>query len=126
MRTASILTGALALAALSACQPHYDGLEIRYLNGSGEFSADGLVIAEGDAVEIEVKPLSDNPYEDYEKFDLVELEPFQVSVLKVAESIDVDVFVLIGQSAGKTSVRVSINDHEVDVIDATVEAQVAP
>lgn len=112
------------LLSASACQPHYDGLEIRYLTSSGDLSDDGLVIAEGDAVAIQVKPLSDSPYEDYEKFDLVELEPFHESVIEIAESIDVDVFVAIGRMAGTSAVRVRINGDEVDIIDATVETQV--
>jgi hypothetical protein len=112
------------LLSAAACQPHYDGLEIRYITSNGDFSDEGLVIAEGDAVAIQVKPLSDNPYEDYEKFDLVELEPFHESVIEIFESTDVDMFVAIGRQPGTSAVRVRINDKEVDVIDATVEAQV--
>ncbi len=127
MRTTITITAALALASLCACQPHYDGLQIRYLTSSGQLSEHGhLAIEEGDAVAIQVKPLSDNPYEDYEKFDLVELESFNDSVLRILPASDVDMFVLLGAGVGETSVRVSVNDHEEDVIGATVEAQVAP
>jgi hypothetical protein len=112
------------LLSAAACQPHYDGLEIRYITSNGDFSDDGLVIAEGDAVAFQVKPLSDSPYEDYEKFDLVELEPFHESVIEIFESTDVDLFVAIGRKVGNSAVRVRINDREVDIIDATVEAQV--
>jgi hypothetical protein len=73
MRT-TIIT---ALLLLAACQPHYDGLEVRYLSSSGQLSENGRIeIEEGDAVIIEVTPKSDNPYEDYEAFDLVTLESF--------------------------------------------------
>jgi hypothetical protein len=118
---------ALALSGFglvaAACQPHYDGLEIRYINGVGEFSADGIRIDEGQALAIEVTPLSDNRYEDYEKFDLVELESFNPAVLVVAPSTDVDRFVFIGVSTGRTAVDVTINGGDVDTIEAVVEAQ---
>lgn len=115
----------LALLGVAACQPHYDGLEIRYLNGTGEFSGAGIEIVEGQALAIEVTPLSDNPHEDYEDFDLVEMASFNPTILVVSPSTDVDRFVFIGVSVGKTAVDVKINGKDVDTIDATVEAQTA-
>ncbi|MBL8945933.1 MAG: hypothetical protein JNK45_22405 [Myxococcales bacterium] len=123
-RVALLASSGLGLA-LAACQPHYDGLEIRYINGVGEFSADGITIKEGQALAVEVTPLSDNRYEDYEKFDLVELESFNPGILVVSPSTDVDRFVFIGVSTGKTAVDVTINGGDVDTIEATVEAQSA-
>ena len=86
-------------------------------------STDGLAITEGDVVIVQVQPLSDNPYEDYESFDLVTLEAFDESIMQVAPSIDVDKFAVLGGKVGKTSVRVKINGDEVDIIDAEVLAQ---
>lgn len=113
---------ALLLGA-AACKPHYDGLELRYIVGQGDLSADGLAITEGDVVIVQVQPLADNPYEDYESFDLVTLEAFDESIMQVAPSTDVDKFALLGGKVGKTSVRVKINGDEVDIIDAEVLAQ---
>lgn len=114
-------------AALSACQPHYDGLEIRYLDSSGNVSHDGRIEVEhGDAVIIEVTPISDNPYEDYEKFDLVELESFNQTVLEISPLADVDRFALVGKGVGETTVRISVNGHEEDEVQAQVKAQVGP
>lgn len=120
-RTCIALIG--VVSGLAACQPHYDGLEIRYLNGVGEFDETGITIEEGQALAIEVTPLSDNRYEDYEKFDIVELEALNPSVLVVSPSTDVDRFVFIGVSTGKTAVDVSINGDDVDTLEATVRPQ---
>lgn len=115
------------LAALSACQPHYDGLEIQYLSSDGSFSKSGrLEIEHGDAVIIEVTPLSDNPYEEYEDFDLVTLESFNQTVLVISPLADVDKFALIGKGIGETTVRILINDREEDQVQAEVKAQGGP
>lgn len=122
---ALLCTIGLALATIvgAGCKPHYDGLEIRTLNGSDAFQDGVLEVEEGKAIVIEVEPISDNPHEDYENFDLVELVSFSPSVMLVAPSTDVDKFVLIGVSVGETSVEVSINDDDVDTLDARVIAQ---
>lgn len=121
--TISIL--ALVGLASTACKPHYDGLEIRTLNGSDAFDDGVLSVSEGRAIVIQVEPISDNPHEDYENFDLVELLSFNPSVMLVAPSTDVDKFVLIGVVVGETAVEVSINDKDVDTLDARVVAQSA-
>jgi hypothetical protein len=82
-----------------------------------------LSVSEGRALVIQVEPISDNPHEDYENFDLVELVSFNPSVMLVAPSTDVDKFVLIGVGVGETSVEVSINDKDVDTLEARVDAQ---
>lgn len=123
--TRHILTIALSVLAIgvAGCQPHYDGLEIRYINGTGEFSANGIEIEEGQALAVEVTPLSDSRFEDYEKFDLMEFGSFNPNIVVVSPSTDVDRFVFIGVSVGKTAVEVSINGEDVDTIEATVKAQ---
>lgn len=120
-RSFAMLT--VAWLGLAACQPHYDGLEIRYVNGTGEFDSNGLEIREGQAIAIEVTPLSDNRYEDYEDFDIVELNSFNPNVLVTAPSTDINRFVLIGVAVGQTDVDVEINGRDVDTISAKVIAQ---
>jgi hypothetical protein len=123
-RTATtLLTLAVLGLGLGACQPHYDGLEIRYINGVGELDSDGFQVREGQAIVVEVTPLSDNPYEDYEAFDIVELTSANPNVLVTAPSTDVNRFVLIGVLVGQTVVDVEINGRDVDTIDAKVVAQ---
>ncbi len=122
MRRFLIVLGLLA----AGCQPHYDGLQIRYLNGTGEFDADGLVIVEGQALAVQVEAISDNPYEDYEDYDLIELNSFNEQVVLVAPADDVDRFVFVGAHVGESAVEVIINDKNVDTITAIVEEQVAP
>ncbi|HWB75856.1 MAG TPA: hypothetical protein VG755_12900 [Nannocystaceae bacterium] len=114
-------------AALSACQPHYDGLEIQYLSSDGSVSKNGRIeIEHGDAVIIEVTPISDNPYEDYEAFDLVTLESFNTTVLEISPLADVDKFALIGKGVGETTVRILVNDREEDQVQAEVQPQEGP
>jgi hypothetical protein len=115
---------ALALGLFAAgCQPHYDGLRIRYLNGTGEFSSEGLRIVEGQALAVQVTPLSDNPHEDYEEFDLVEMRSFNESIVLVAPADDIDRFVFVGGAVGQSGVEVRINGEEVDTITAIVDPQ---
>ena len=112
---------------LAACQPHYDGLEVEYLSSSAELSPNGRIeIEEADAVIIQVTPKSDNPYEDYEAFDLVTLESFNHLILDIKPLADVDKFALIGAGVGTTTVKVSVDDREVDQIPAVVKKQEAP
>lgn len=123
----------LALAAallgaplLCACQPRYDGIQIRFLSGEGQHSFDRLEVEEGQAVLIEVRPLSSNPYEDYAPFDLVELEAFNENILFVAPATDLDRFVLAGAGLGQTVLRVSVNGEQEDELTASVVEQVSP
>lgn len=106
-----------------ACQPSYGGLEIRYLNGTGEFSDAGLVITEGQALAVRVEPISRARYEDYEKFDLVTMRAADPTVLVVSPSTDVDQFVFLGVGVGRTSIDIEINGDDVDTISAEVRAQ---
>lgn len=123
-----ILAPALVLSAslLGGCQPRYDGIQIRFLLGEGEHAHDRLEIEEGSAVLVEVRPLSSNPYEDYEEFDLVELEAFNESVLFIAPATELDRFVLAGAGLGETVVRVSVNGDQEDELTAAVVEQVSP
>lgn len=105
------------------CQPSYGGLEIRYLNGTGQFSDDGLVITEGQALAVVVTPVSKARYEDYEKFDLVTLRASDPTVLVVSPSTDVDRFVFLGVGVGRTAIDVTINGEDVDTLAAEVRAQ---
>jgi hypothetical protein len=120
MRTSRALV-AIALGVLaSGCQPHYDGLRIRYLNGTGNFSQGGLEIEEGQALAVQVEALSDNPYEDYEAFDIIEMRSFNEHIVLVAPADDIDRFVFVGAAVGTSAVEVIINGDEVDTITAIV------
>jgi hypothetical protein len=121
-RLRALFLGATALASLAAlgCKPHYDGVQIRFLLGEGRHAHDRLEIVEGQAVVIEVQPVSKNPYEDYEAFDLVELTSFNENTLFVAPAPEYDQFVLGGAGLGETVLRVRINGEQVDTLDAAV------
>lgn len=127
-RLASWSCGALAIGAtlLGGCKPTYDGVQIRFLFGEGQRAPDRIEIPEGQAVIIEVRPLSSNPYEDYAEFDLVDLESFNENTLFVAHAPEKDQFVLAGAGLGSTVLRILINDVEEDTLDATVVEQVSP
>jgi len=117
----------LAVATLaSACQPHYDGVQIRFLFGEGQHAHDRIEVSEGQAVVIQVEPVSDNPYEDYERFDLVTLEAFNENILFVAPATEIDEFVLAGAGLGETVLRVNVNGEQVDELDAAVVEQLSP
>ncbi len=123
MRPLATIAPLVAALAATACQPHYAGFELRYVVGEGELEGRHLEITEGQAVVVQIRPVSDNPYEDYESFDLVELESYQESILKVAPSTKADEFVLIGAQVGKTNLRVSVNGREEDTLEAAVLEQ---
>ena len=119
--------GLLGTAALlGGCKPHYDGLQIRFLFGEGRHAHDRIEILEGQAVVIEVQPVSDNPYEDYESFDLVELEAFNEHTLFVAPAPELDQFVLGGAALGETVLRVRVNGEQEDTLDAAVVEALTP
>jgi hypothetical protein len=116
----------LATALLGGCRPHYDGLQIRFLFGEGQHAHDRIEVVEGQATLVEVEPLSDNPYESYENFDLVELSAFNEDTLFVAPATELDQFVLGGAALGETVLRVRINGQQVDTLEAAVVEQLIP
>jgi hypothetical protein len=116
----------LGATALGGCKPHYDGLQIRFLFGEGRHAHDRIEIVEGQAVVIEVQPVSDNPYEDYEAFDLVDLESFNEDTLLVAPATEYDQFVLAGAALGETVIRVKVNGEQEDTLDAAVVERLIP
>lgn len=113
-------------ALLGGCKPHYDGLQIRFLLGEGQRAHDRIEVVEGQAVLIEVMPVSDNPYEDYEAFDLVELESFDEDTLFVAPATEYDQFVLGGAGLGETAIRVRVDDEPEDTLVAAVVERLVP
>ena len=123
MTTKQLFFTVAACLGAAACQPRYNGLEISKRSGYGEFRAGHFEIEEGQALTIEVRPISSNPHEDYERFDLVRLESIDDGILLVAPSAEIDQFVLAGRSVGAAGVRVLINDRQEDVIDADVLVQ---
>jgi hypothetical protein len=116
----------LGAAALGGCKPHYDGIQIRFLFGEGQHAHDRIEVIEGQAVVVQVEPLSDNPYEDYEAFDLVELESFNESYLLIAPATELDQFVLAGAGLGETTIRVRVNGQQEDILDAAVVERLLP
>lgn len=117
--------GALALA-LGGCQPTYDGLTIRVLNGSGDVFGSSIEVIEGQALVISIRPESSNVYEDYEDFNLVRLDALNHGVLYAAPADDVDRFVLVGASVGTTAIEVIIDGKHVDTLRAEVLPQEDP
>ncbi len=123
----ALLCGLLLGAPLMlGCQPRYDGLQVRFLFGEGQHAHDRIEIVEGQVALIEVRPVSKNPYEDYENFDLVELRAFNENLLLVAPATDVDEFILAGAGLGETVIRVEVNGEQEDVLDAAVVEQLSP
>lgn len=115
-----------ALTLLGGCKPHYDGLQVRFLFGEGRHAHDRIEVLEGQAVVIEVQPVSDNPYEDYESFDLVEIEAFNEDIMFVAPAPELDQFVLGGAALGSTVLRVRVNGEQEDTLDAAVVEVLTP
>lgn len=122
MTTRMLLLPALA-AAMIGCQPHYDGLVLHYLNGAANFDKNGIEVAEGTAIAVEVKPQSDAVFEDYEEYDLVRMSSFDENIMFVARAGDVDKFAFVGVRVGHTAIEVFIDDRKVDTLDARVVPQ---
>ncbi len=126
-RTAPWAGAALLLTTLlGGCKPSYDGVQVRFLFGEGQRAHDRIEVIEGQAVVIEVTPLSKNPYEDYEEFDLVDLEAFNENTLFVAPAPEKDQFVLAGAGLGNTVIRVMVNGVEEGNLDAAVVERLTP
>ena len=121
-----VVTFAAVAAALVGCQPRYDGLRIRILNGGGDVVGSEIEVVEGQALVIEVRPESSNPFEDYEDFNLVRLEALNESILFAAPADEVDRFVLVGARPGWTSVDVLIDGRHEDTLRVEVVRQEAP
>jgi hypothetical protein len=114
----------LSITALTTgCQPNYDGLKMKIVVGDGEALGDKITVEQGEAVLLKVRPESSNPFEDYEKFDLVELESFNDNIAGVFPGDDVDRFVVVGTGLGRTSIEVIVDGHSEDIIEAEVVAQ---
>jgi hypothetical protein len=115
----------LAVIAIAAggCQPHYEGAVIRYLSGAGDVRGHELEVVEAQAMVISVRPRSDNPFEEYEKFDLVDLRSANETIMLVAPADDVNKFVVVGAGLGEASIELLVNDREEDILNGTVVAQ---
>jgi len=127
-RNASTRLSAAALLAaplLAGCQPRYDGVQVRFLFGEGQRAHDRIEVVEGQAVVVQVRPLSSNPYEDYEEFDLIDLEAYNENTLFVAPAPEKDQFVLAGAGLGSTVIRVLVNGDEEGSLDAEVVEQLS-
>jgi hypothetical protein len=120
MRSLTLLS---VLCGVAACQPRYDGLRLRLLTGQGQISGDEIELVEGQAITIEVEPISSNPFEDYEKFNLVRLRSVDQTVVLAAPADDVDRFVLVGRGIGTTAIDVEIDGRHVDVLTGRVQPQ---
>ena len=114
----------LSMTALATgCQPNYDGLKMKIVVGDGEALGSKITVEQGEAVLLKVRPESSNPFEDYEKFNLVELESFNDNIAAVFPGDDVDRFVVTGTGLGRTSIEVIVDGHSEDIIEAEVVAQ---
>jgi hypothetical protein len=113
----------LAAVVLGGCQPHYDGLRIRVHNDAGDVRGSSIEVIEGQALVISVEPQSDNPFESYEKFNIVRLEALDETVLLAAPADEIDRFVLAGTGVGRTTIDVIVDGRLEDELDAEVVAQ---
>jgi hypothetical protein len=114
------VAGALLAAA---CQPSYDGVRMRVYAGNGDALGESIEIGEGQAMAVEVRPVSRNPYEDYEDFNLVELISANQSIVFVAPADDVNRFVVGGAGRGRASIELRIDGKSEDFLDAEVVQQ---
>lgn len=108
---------------LLACQPRYDGMEIRLLTGDAEVSPERIEMTEGFAIAVEIRPISSNPYEDYEVFNRIDLESINQTVLLAAPADEINRFVLVGTGVGTTAVDVLVDGRMQDHLSARVVAQ---
>lgn len=113
----------LVLVSVAACQPQYDGMRVRLITGQGRVVNDTIELFEGEAIAIEVEPISSNPFEDYEAYNIVKLRPVDGNLLFIATADDVDRFVLVGRGVGTTEIDVVIDGRRVDVLSGEVHAQ---
>jgi hypothetical protein len=115
------------LAVAAGCQPQYDGLRMRVIVGDGDALGNQITVEQGKAMVLEVRPESANPFEDYEKFNLVELESYNEEIVRIFPADDVDRFVILGAGLGRASVEISVDGISEDIIDAEViEQEVSP
>jgi hypothetical protein len=120
-------TAIFCLAGLAAaCSPRYDELhfdEVRSGNPQSVHADMGLIaIPVGIAAALRVDPEA-RGYREYEDFHLVELESEDPDILDVRPGPELDTFVFMGSSVGRTRVTVTIRGDEVDHIDAEVRDQ---
>lgn len=116
---------AFVLTTSLGCLPVYDRLDITIVSGQAERTPEGLAIAKGQAVRIFVEPISRNRFEDYEEFDIVDLQSLNSSIAVVAPTIHLGEFVVGGVEEGVTRARVRINGNAeselpIMVVDAGV------
>jgi hypothetical protein len=123
VKHSSVVCAALGLVALVGCKPEYDGLRMRVLVGDGEARGDTITLEQGEAVAIAVRPQSSNPFEDYEKFNLVELQSYNETIVRVFPADDVDRFVVTGAGLGRASIEVRVDGRVEDIIEAEVFVQ---
>lgn len=109
--------------ACAGCQPHYNGLDLRVLTGTGSIDGGEIHLVEGQTLAIAAEPISGNPYEDYEAFNIVELEAIDQTTVLAAPSDGPHRFVLVGVRPGTTAIDVVIDDVVSDHLSATVASQ---
>jgi len=108
-----------------ACSPRYGDLDIDHISGEGQASNDSIEIEEGKVMLIRARPIAAGAHQ-YERYDLVDLESLDSSVLFVEGARRVDQFIVGGVSAGETQIMVRVNGYDEDQIHARVTAQVVP
>jgi hypothetical protein len=115
----------LLVLTLCACSPRYGDLDIDHISGDGDADNDSIEIEEGKVMLIRARPIAAGANQ-YERYDIVELESLNPSILFVEGARRVDQFIIGGVSAGETQILVRVNGYDEDEIHARVTSQVAP
>lgn len=123
-RAVACLASLLALVPC-ACSPPYADLDIEYISGAGQVDDDGVEVEEGRVMLIRVRPISAG-LKNYERFDIVDLESLNSSVVYVEGGRRVDQFVIGGVAVGDASILVRVNGYDEDEFFARVVPQEAP
>jgi hypothetical protein len=122
MRQLLMGLASLVVLALCACSPYYDSLDIDQISGSGQVSNDGIEVEEGRVMLIRARPIARGANR-YQRFDVVELESLNASVVYVEGAREVDQFVVGGVSVGDARILVRVNGRDEDEFFARVIPQ---
>jgi len=118
IRTASVGALIWVAAALSACDPSYDGLDMDVASApptSARVNDHEIRITSGTAVIVTVEPQSGNSVE-YDESDEVELYSENSEILDVLPGQSDGEFAIVGVWPGETELVVEVNGHDEDHI----------
>ncbi len=118
------LSALLTLLAVTACQPHYDGIELTLFSNPPvpvRVSDQEIEMTVGLAIAVDVKPLSSSRFQYYED-DPLELRSQDRGILRVEATEHPRRFVLVAVSPGETCVEIEVVGEDHGCVPATVLA----